>query len=223
VRKTSGTSGGACRSHKPAKLRAALLVGPRAKVGRPIIGISVPDAFSLRGSRAVYSALKSDVGEAAYGRLLEPIRAAVVEDFKAGRFRLKADDAAGEAFRADPKAEAVQTKIDFGAELAIKGLGRPYLFVEESQIGAASRRCLRLAVEDKLVGDCAEMPRSLMAETDLLRFVAYDPSGEGNPFVMAFTQKTPMWGDERWGFIVRSSGPRLFLVDAMDPRCRAGF
>lgn len=223
VKKTSGTYGGACRAHKPAKVRAALLVGPRRAVGRPIIGIHVPATFSLRGSRAVYEALKSEVSEATYARIGEAVRAAVVEDAKEGRFKLKADDPAAEAFRADPKPESVQTKIDFGAPVSVKGLGKPYLFVEESQIGAASRRCLRLAVEDKLVGECAEMARSLMAETELLQFVAYDPSGGGSPFVMAFTRTTPMWGDERWGFVVRPSGPRLFLMDAMDPKCRAGF
>jgi hypothetical protein len=223
VKKTSGTYGGACRKHKPAKVPAALLVGPRRTVGRPIIGIKVPDSFSLRGSRAVYTALRSQVGEETYAKLGEAIRAAAALDAKEGRFKLKADDPTAEAFLANPAPEGVQTKIDFGAAVAVKGLGRPFVFVEESQIGAASRRCLRLAVEDKLIGDCAEMPRALMAETDLLQFVAYDPSGAGNPFVMAFTKSPPLWGDERWGFVVRASGPRLFLVDAMDPRCRAGF
>ena len=223
VKRDSATYGGACRGHKPVRLRAGLLVGPRSKVGRPIIGIHVAQAFTLKGSRAVYTPLKSEVTEGTYAKLGEAVRAAVVEDVKAERFKLKADDPAADAFAKDPKPDAVQTKIDFGAALPIEGLGTPFLFVEESQIGAASRRCLRLAVEEKLIGGCAEMPRPLMAETDLLQFVAYDPSGRGNPFVMAFTKSEPHWGDERWGFIVRASGPRLFLMDAMDPRCREGF
>jgi hypothetical protein len=223
VKRDSSTYGGGCRAHKPVSLRAALLVGPRSKVGRPIIGIHVADTFTLKGSQAVYTPLTSAVSEATYARLGDAVRAAVVEDVKAGRFKLKADDPAADAFAKEPKPDSVQTKIDFGAALPIAGLGSPFLFVEESQIGAASRRCLRLALEDKLIGACAEMPRALMAETDLLQFVAYDPSGRGSPFVMAFTKTTPHWGDERWGFVVGAAGPRLLLMDAMDPRCRAGF
>ena len=62
-----------------------------------------------------------------------------------------------------------------------------------------------------------------MAKPALLQFVTYDPAGGGSPFVLALTTKTPMWGDERWGFVIRAAGPRLFLMDAMDVRCRAGF
>jgi hypothetical protein len=223
VKRDSGTYGGMCRGRRPLKLRAGLLVGPRGKVGRPIIGIHVPETFSLKGSHAVYKALKNEVSEDSYQKLEGPVKAAVLKDAADGSFRLKADDPAAEQFIKEPKAELVQTKIDFGAALPVSGLGEPFVFVEESQIGAASRRCLRLAVEDRLIGGCAEMPRALMAETELLQFVAYDPSGKGSPFLMAFTKTPPLWGDERWGFVVRSNGPRLFLVDAEDPRCRAGF
>ena len=75
----------------------------------------------------------------------------------------------------------------------------------------------------KLIGDCVEMPSDLMAETALLRFVSYDPSGKGSPLLLAYTKDMPLWGHERWGFALRSSGARLFLRDAMDPRCREGF
>lgn len=224
VRRDSGTYGGACRGHKPLKLRAALLVGPRSQVGRPIMGIHVGPSFSLKGSRAVYKPLKSEVSDATYQRLLGPIKAAVIQDVAQGRFTLKADDPAAEKLAGGPpKPDDIQTKIDFGATVPIEGLGDAFVFVEVSQIGAAARRCMRLAVEDKLIGGCAPMPLALMAETDLLQFVEYDPSGRGNPFIMAFSKTPPLWGDERWGFIVRASGPRLFLVDAMDPRCREGF
>lgn len=223
VKRDSGTYGGMCRGHKALKLRAALLVGPRSKVGRPIIGIHVRPGFSLKGSKAVYKALTSEINEATYHKLGDAVKAAVTKDVAEGRFKLKADDPAAEQFQKEPKPDLIQTKLDFGAALPVEGLGEPFLFVEESQIGAASRRCLRLAVEDKLIGDCAEMPRTLMAETDLLQFVSYDPTGRGTPFLMAFTKTPPLWGDERWGFAVRSSGPKLFLVDALDPRCREGF
>jgi hypothetical protein len=223
VRRDSGTYGGACRGHKPLNLRAALLVGPRSMVGRPVFGIHVKADFTLKGSRAVFKSLPNEVEDATYQRLGDAVKAAVVDDFKKGDFKLKADDAAAEQFARDPKPELIQTKIDWGATMVVEGLGQSFLFVEESQVGAASRRCLRLAAGDKLAGPCAEMPRALMAETNLLQFVSYDPSGRGNPLLMALTKTTPHWGDERWAFAVRSSGPRLVLMDAMDPRCREGF
>jgi len=69
VARTSGTYGGACKDHKPMRLRAALLKGPRSAVGRPIIGIKVPAAFKLKGSRAVYLRLPNKVDEATYAAL----------------------------------------------------------------------------------------------------------------------------------------------------------
>ena len=97
------------------------------------------------------------------------------------------------------------------------------VLVTGAQISNSFRRCLRLADGDKLIGDCVEMPSDLMAETALLRFVSYDPSGKGGPLLLAYTKDAPLWGHERWGFALRSSGARLFLRDAMDPRCREGF
>ncbi len=82
---------------------------------------------------------------------------------------------------------------------------------------------LRLADDQKLVAECVEMPHALMAETALLKFVAYDPGGRGNPYLLAYTPPPPRWGDERGGFIIRDSGARLILFDAMAPRCREGF
>ena len=221
VRRTSGTYGGSCRGRKPLKLRAALLVGPRRLVGRPIIGIHVPEKFTLKDSRAVYLSLSNQVNDATYAALGETLREAAVNDAKDGKFRFRPDDGAAASLMQKP--EAVQIKIDFGVELAVEGLKKPFVFVEESGISASSRRCLRVAENNRLVAGCAEMPHALMAETALLQFVAYDPSGRGNPFVLAFTKTPPLWGDERWGFAVRATGPRLFLMDAMDLRCRESF
>lgn len=206
VARSSGTYGGSCRAGKPLKLKAGLLIGPRRKVGRPIIGIHVPPSFTLKGSRAEYTALKNEVSEATYAGLGQALRAS----------------AAAGALEA-VKPESIQTKIDFGATVRLDGVERPFVFVEETQTNDSYHRCLRLASGDKLIGDCAEMPRTLMAETALLQFVSYDPSGKGSPFVLAFTRSQPLWGDERWAFVVRDSGPRLFLMDAMDIRCREGF
>lgn len=223
VRRSSSAWGAVCLQRRPARVRAAWLRGPRKIVGRPIIGISVPPRFSLRGSRALYRSLKSEVDEQTYGRLLAPLKQSAVDDVKSGAFRFKLDDGAAEMFIRNPDPDKVQVKIDFGARVKIAGLSDPFVFVEETQISASTRRCLRIADGDKLVGGCAEMPYALMAETDLLQFVSYDPSGAGNPFILALTTQTPLWGDERWGFIARRNGPRLFLMDAMDPRCRESF
>jgi len=223
VKRDSGTYGGACRGHKPLRLRAGLLVGPRRKVGRPILGIHVPPSFSLKGSRAVFTPLSSQVSDATYQALGDALRQATLADVRSGAFKFKPDDATGRRFAADPKPEQIQTKIDFGAKLDVGGLKDPFVFIEETEIGASTRRCARLADGPRLVGGCAEMPLALMAETDLLQFVAYDPTGRGAPYLLALTKTTPLWGDERWGFAVRSTGPRLFLEDAMDIRCREGF
>lgn len=214
VARASATYGGACRDKKPARLRAALLKGPRSKVGSPIIGIAVPPSFTLRGSRARFRKLANEVGEGVYQRLGEAIKAATLEDAGNGRFPFK---------EGDGPASPLAMKIDFAAPLEVEGLARPLFLVEGTQLGGSFRRCLRLADGDKLIGGCVRMPHDLMAETALLQFVSYDPSGGGNPYVLAFTPEEPLWGHERWGFVVRASGARLFLADAMDRRCREGF
>lgn len=216
--------GGACRARKPVKLRAAVLDGPaRARLGDPILAIKVPDGFSLKGSRAVYAVLPNAVDESYYQRYGTALAAASVEEAKAGTFRLKPEDEGAAAFLADPKPEAVLTKIDFAAKVDVAGLSDAAVLVTGAQVSNSFRRCLRLAAGDKLVGDCVEMPNDLMAETALLRFVSYDPSGKGHPLLLAYSKEAPLWGHERWGFALRSAGPRLFLRDAMDPRCREGF
>ena len=69
VSRSSAAYGGACKKNQPVKVKTALLKGPRAKVGSPIIGISVPESFTLNRSQAKYVALSNEVGETTY-RLL---------------------------------------------------------------------------------------------------------------------------------------------------------
>ena len=223
VAHSSAAYGGACRHKKPARLRAAILSGPRSSVGDPILALGVPASFSLKGSHAAYKALPNAVGEPLYQALVAALSAAIIEEAKSGSFRFKADDEGASAFLSDPKPEKISLKIDFAASTKVAGLIAPMVLVTAAQISNSFRRCLRLADGDKLIGGCVEMPSDLMAETALLRFVSYDPSGKGSPLLLAYTKDAPLWGHERWGFALRSSGPRLFLRDAMDPRCREGF
>ena len=88
--------------------------------------------------RAVYRKLKNEVGENTYQTLLEPLKAATIEDVKQGGFKFKLDDAAAEPFLQNPQPEKIQVKIDFGARVQLKGLKEPFFFVEESQISASS-------------------------------------------------------------------------------------
>ena len=223
VGRTSATYGGACRGKKPQKLRAALLKGPRSTVGDPVMAIKVPDAFQLKGSHARYDALDNAVDEALYALIGSTLTAAAVEEAKSGALRFRADDEGAAAFLADPRPEKVALKIDFAAHPAVAGLRAPTALVTDAQISSSHRRCLRLADGGRLVGGCAEMPHDLMSETTQLRFISYDPGGKGSPFLLAYTKGEPLWGHERWGFVLRGAGARLFLRDAMDPRCREGF
>ena len=200
-----GDHGGARRGKRPAKLRAALLKGPRSAVGRPIIGIKVPASFRLKGSRAKYVKLSNQTGEGTYAALGEAIKKTAIDDVAKGAFRFKLEDEAGALFQQNPALEKVQMKIDFGAQVVVKGLSDPFLFVESTQISSTYRRCLRLADGGKLRGDCALMPHDLMAETNLLQFVSYDPSGQGNPYLLAFTPAQPLWGHERASWLVATA------------------
>ncbi|MBI5210977.1 MAG: hypothetical protein HY927_13490 [Elusimicrobia bacterium] len=218
--------GGACKGNKPQRIRAAVLHGPRREVGIPVIGIAVPGRFSLKGSKAVYRALRNQVAEETYQSLMGSLKKRLGEELSSGEFRLKLPDDAGEG--GPPKnteelAAAAAMKIDFGATVPVAGLPDPFVLVEGSQVLDSYRRCLRLADGKKLVGGCASMPHDLMAETSRLEFVSYDPSGRGQPFILGYTVSQPLWGHERWGFILRRSGPKLFLADSMDIRCREGF
>lgn len=223
VGRTSATYGAVCRGKKPLKLRAALLKGPRSAVGDPVMAIKVPENFQLKGSRARYVALENTVGEPLYQLLGSTLTAASLEEGKSGAYRFAADDDGSAAFLADPRADKIAMKIDFAAHPAVAGLKQPTALITDAQISSSHRRCLRLADGDRLIGRCVEMPHDLMSETTQLRFVAYDPGGNGSPFLLAYTRGEPLWGHERWGFVLRGSGARMFLRDAMDPRCREGF
>lgn|SRR3989338_2307786 len=224
VARTSGTYGGACRNRVALKLKAALLRGPRRIVGTPIIGIHVPPSFKLSGSNARYVPLKNEVSEAAYIALEKILKGTAISDMRTGDFRLQPQDEAQiKNFLQDPKPELLQVKIDFGSRIDLNGLDLPFVIIEETQIQSSSRRCLRLTDGHKLIGRCIEMPRALMAETPLLQFVSYDPAAKGRPYLLAFTRTPTLWGDERWGFALNGDAPRLFLMDAMDIRCREGF
>ncbi len=223
VGRTSATYGGLCRGKKPLKLRAALLKGPRSTVGDPVMAIKVPASFQLKGSNARYDALDNKVDEPLYALLGSTLTAAALEEGKAGAYRFREDDEGSAAFLAAPSADKIAMKIDFAAHPPVAGLKRPTALITDAQISSSHRRCLRLADGDRLIGKCVEMPHDLMSETAQLRFVAYDPGGNGSPFLLAYTKGEPLWGHERWGFVLRGGGARLFLRDAMDPRCREGF
>mgnify|MGYP001563875093 CR=1 FL=1 len=223
VGRTSATYGGGCQNKKPLKLRAALLKGPRSAVGEPVMAIKVPDDFQMKGSRARYDALENKVDEPLYRLLGSTLTAAALQEGRSGAYRFRADDEDSAAFLADPKAEKIAMKIDFAAHPSVAGLKAPTALITDAQISSSHRRCLRLADGDRLIGRCAEMPHDLMSETAQLSFVAYDPGGNGSPFLLAYTRGDPLWGHERWGFILRANGARLFLRDAMDPNCRASF
>lgn len=222
VARASATYGGACRDRKPARLRAALLRGPRKGVGIPIMGIAVPKTFTTKGSRARYTALENGVGEHTYHALGATLKDAALGEVKAGLFPFKLDEDTG-TVTAGLTTDKIVTKIDFGAKLLVKGLSEPFFLVEGTQVSSTYRRCLRLAEGPQLIGDCVEMEHALMSETTSLRFVSYDPSGQGQPYLLAYSSGSPLWGHERWGFIIRGGGPRLFLADAMDTRCRDQF
>lgn len=223
VGRTSATFGGACKGKTPVKLRAALLKGPRSEVGHPIMAIKVPDNFQLKGSNARYDSLENKVDEPLYQLIGSTLTAAALEEGKGGAYRFRADDTGSADFLADPRPEKIALKIDFAAHPRVGALKAPTVLITDAQISSSHRRCLRLADGDRLIGRCVEMPHELMSETAQLRFVSYDPGGKGAPFLLAYTRGEPLWGHERWGFILRDKGARLFLRDAMDPRCRDGF
>ncbi len=223
VGRTSATYGGACKAKKPQKLRAALLKGPRSEVGDPVMAIKVPDNFQLKGSNARYDALANKVDEPLYQLIGSTLSAVSAREASSGAFRFHADDEGASAFLADPRPDKVALKIDFAAHPPVAGLASPTALVTDAQISSSHRRCLRLADGDKLVCAFPEMPPDPMTETAQLSLAAYDPSGKGAPFLLAYTKGEPLWGHERWGFVLRNGGARLFLRDAMDPRCRDGF
>lgn len=223
VSRTSNTYGGACREGKPIALRSAILRGRRRKVGDPVIAIKVPKRFSLKGSKARFSPLSNEVSEETYRALDGLLRDKTMKDLRSDNFPVRFEDRGEVAKIEKPGPREIQMKFDFWAKLHVLGLKDAFALIEGTQVLGSYRRCLRLIDGETPVGECVVMPHDLMAETSRLRFVSFDPSGKGKPYLLAYTKSEPLWGHERWAFIVRKEGPRLLLNDAMDIRCRAAF
>lgn len=224
VVRSSGVYGAACRARQPARTRGYLLSGPgRERVGNPIIAIAVPSARKVDPKRARFKRLESQVDDTLYAGLGDALRGAALEDIRSGDFRIDEVDAYGRLLAQDPKPDKLQSKIDFGASIRLGGADDAFMLVEGTQFSKTYRRCLRLFLGDRPAGGCAEMPHALLAETNLLDFVTYDPNGTGAPFLLAYTAREPLWGHERWGFRLTRKGPARFLMDALDPKCRDRF
>jgi len=174
-------------------------------------------------SQALFTPLKNEVGESVYKKLDFAIRKTNVSDLKEGAFPILPDDQDGAALAREADPLRLQMKVDFASPVQVKGLKDPLVLIEGTQVSNSYRRCLRLFEDKEPLGGCVEMPHVLMTETRQLDFVAYDPSRAGSPFVFAYTTEAPLWGHERWGFQVNAQGAKLFLRDALDPKCREGF
>lgn len=227
VEKASKTWEAACENGKKVPRRAWLLGGDDAKafkrVGTPVIAILLKPGAKFESSRAHFSALKNQAGEPLYQRLEKALKGAVSAELASGEFQMDIGDEEGHRTAANPDPDKIRLKIDFAARLKLAGFQDPVLLVEGAEYSRSYRRCLRLVDGDEVVGSCVEMPHELMAETAALDFVAYDPARSGKPFILAFTEKSPLWGHERWGFQNTPKGPKPFLRDALDPRCRDSF
>lgn len=223
VERTTSTYGGACAGRVPLRLPAAVLSGARDAVGIPVIALAVRDGYSLKGSKAGFTALGNRVGEDTYQLLGKVLKDRALEEVRDGNFRFKLDDAPTREFLDNPPPEQIALKIEFASGIKLQGMASPMVVIEGTQVLGTYRRCLRLADGGRLVGDCVEMPSDLRVETSLLNFLSYDPKGRGRPYLLAFTSAPPLWGHERWGFALRSVGVKAFLMDAMDARCRESF
>ncbi|MFC1679985.1 hypothetical protein ACFL2T_07235 [Elusimicrobiota bacterium] len=216
-----------CEGFHPKKSLAYYLRGRKAKhfkkVGTPVIAILLRGGKSFDSKRALFYPLRNEVKESVYQRFEAGIRNSVIEDIKSGAFAIAIEDEKGHAFAQKPDPQGFLVKIDFASKIRLRGFKKAFMLVEGAQVSKSYRRCMRLFEEDSPVGKCAEMPDQLMTETRNLNFVAYDPAGRGVPFVLAYTKKAPLWGHERWGFQLTDSGPKVFLQDALDPRCRESF
>lgn len=216
-----------CANLKPNPMRGYYLSAKSAsafkRVGIPVIAIKLPKGRRVDTRRAKFSKLPNAVNDASYQELESVIRTSVVADVKSGAFQTELDDPGFLRFEQQPDPKGFQLKIDYASDIRFRGFTRAKIAVEGIQISKAYRRCLRLYDEAKPIGNCAEMPHELMSETGGLQFISYDPSGRGQPFLLAYSQGKPLWGHERWGFQLTSKGPKLFLQDALDPRCRAAF
>lgn len=216
-----------CRARRPVPKLAYLLSAKSAKnfkdVGTPIIAIKLKKGARYDSSGGGFRALKNAVGDETYKLLERKVRGAIMDDLRGGRFQIKPGDERGHLLARNPNPENIQIKFDFFSKIRYRGMKKASVLVEGAQVSRSYRRCLRLIAGSDPVGDCAEMPHELMVETRQLRFVSYDPARRGRPFLFAYTQGAPLWGHERWGFRITDTGPKLFLRDALDPRCRASF
>jgi len=216
-----------CEGFRPKREKAFFIRGRSArqfqKVGTPIIAILNRSKRKVDLSKAVFYPLRNEVKEAVYQRLGKPLGEAILTDLKSGAFIVPPDDPAGQAFLTKPDVSKILTKIDFGSKIRLRGVQDAFILVEDAEVSKARRRCMRLFDGAQAQGICAVMSHTLMTETRNLRFVAYEPSGRGSPFILAYTEKSPLWGHERWGFRLTRDGPSLFLRDALDPRCRESF
>lgn len=191
----------------------------RGQLGVPIIAL-IPKS-PVQPRRARIRRLGDEASDSTYVELGPAIRETVAREISQGRFALEAGDSLGEAFSRNPDPEKIQLRIDFAAKFPTTGLGNPQIVVAGTQISRSFHRCLYLSDGPRMVGGCALMPHALMADTNFLEFVAYDPAGGTNaPILLAYSSKEPLWGHERWGFRIGRKGPLPFLLDALDPRCR---
>ncbi len=216
-----------CRARRPVPKLAYLLSAKSAKnfkdVGTPIIAIKLKKGARYDSSGGGFRALKNAVGDETYKLLEKKVSGAIMDDLRAGRFRVMPGDERGHLLARNPNPEKIQLKFDFFSPIRYRGMKKASVLVEGAQVSRSYRRCLRLIAGSDPIGDCAEMPHELMVETRQLRFVSYDPARRGRPFLFAYTKDAPLWGHERWGFRITDTGPKLFLRDALDPRCRASF
>ncbi|MBI4422103.1 MAG: hypothetical protein HY554_00155 [Elusimicrobia bacterium] len=214
----------ACVKRSAARAPGYFLEGKaRDKVGTPIIAIRAPARRGLDTARAKFYRLANEVSDDTYGALGEPLKKAILADVDSGAFLFGVEDTLGAEFAKRPDPEKVHLRLDFGSKVRLAGTPEAFVLVESANISKTFRRCLRLLGAQEALGPCAEMPHSLMAETEQLDFVAYDPNGKGRPFVLAYTAREPLWGHERWGFMLTAAGPRRFLLDAIDHKCRENF
>ena len=224
IARSARIGGVLCESGRPAKTKVYFLRGPGRKgVGAPLVGIRVSssDRFDPRAAR--FYRLDNRVSENLYRELGDALKQTVVAEAGKGEFRMLEGDGAGRAFLRSPAADGILLKLDFAAPIPIQGASKAMILVDGVQVSKSFRRCMRLSIGGRPAGNCAEMPHGLMAETNLLRFIAYDPNGDNHPFILAYTPEAPLWGHERWGFRLTRKGPSRFLMDALDPKCREGF
>jgi hypothetical protein len=227
IARSTRTFGTACEDRRQVARTAYYLTSKRAssfkRVGTPVIAIRLKRGTRYNPKDAWFYRLKNAVQESTYQDLGATLKSSIADDLRSGDFQIKLNDKVGHDFARSPNPDKIQMKIDFGSKIRYRKFKDAFLLVEGAQVSNTYRRCMRLMGSNKPVGNCAEMPHELMVETRQLKFVAYDPSKRGAPFILAYTEGKPLWGHERWGFQMTDKGPKLFLRDAMDPKCRSGF